>query len=78
MRHRSRVALVLNAGADLLLLTSSTRPKPPTPRVAMTSRWSKGLDGENTDTISLYWMTSAGSGWLWWRDTDFLRGASGR
>lgn len=58
----------------LSCLTSSTRPNPPTPRVATTSRWSKGLDGENADTISFSWMTSEDSGWLWWRDTDFLDG----
>jgi len=46
-------------------LTSSTRPKPPTPRVATTSRWSKGLDGGNSDTISFSWRTSGDSGWLW-------------
>lgn len=53
-------------------LTSSTRPNPPTPSVATTSRWSKGLDEENTDTISFRQITSDGSGWLWWRDTDFF------
>lgn len=26
----------------------------------------------NADTMSLRWMTSAESGWLWWRDTDLL------
>lgn len=53
-------------------LTSSTRPKPPTPRVAMTSRWSKGLDDGNSDTMSFSRMMSGDSGWLWWRDTDFF------
>lgn len=57
-------------------LTSSTRPKPPTPSVAMTSRWSKGLDDEKVATISFSWMMSGDSGWLWWRDTDFLNGAT--
>lgn len=55
-------------------LTSSTRPNPPTPRVAMTSRWSKGLDEENSETSSFSWMTSGDRGWLWWRDTDLLDG----
>lgn len=53
-------------------LTSSTRPKPPTPSVAMTSSWSKGLDEGNAATNSFKRMTSGDSGWLWWRDTDLF------
>lgn len=53
-------------------LTSSTRPKPPTPSVAMTSSWSKGLEEGNGATSSFSRMTSGDSGWLWWRDTDLF------
>lgn len=53
-------------------LTSSTRPKPPTPSVAITSSWSKGLEEGNGATNSFSRMTSGDSGWLWWRDTDLF------